>query len=114
MSIGIASAVTSYARIHMNKIKLDLLNKGVVIYYSDTDSLVTDKPLDNDLVGTSLGLFKLEHKVKRGYFISSKTSCLITEDYKWRIKTKGSDNHELTGYDFIKLYKRYTVKTSIT
>lgn len=59
VSIGIASAVTSYAGIHMNKIKLDLFNKGVVIYYSDTDSLVTDKPLDNDLVGTSLGLFKL-------------------------------------------------------
>ena len=43
MSIATAAMVTSYARIYMNKIKLEVLNNGGQIYYSDTDSLVIDK-----------------------------------------------------------------------
>ena len=35
--------VTSYARIFMNKIKLEILNNGGLIYYTDTDSIVIDK-----------------------------------------------------------------------
>ena len=45
VSIAIASAVTSYARIFMAKTKLDLLAIGGKIYYTDTDSLITDQPL---------------------------------------------------------------------
>ena len=57
-------------------------------------------------------MFKLEHKVKRGYFISSKTYCLILEDYKPIIKYKVADNHGLTEDDFIKLYEGCTIKVS--
>ena len=46
ISIPVASAVTSYARIYMSKVKLDILNKGGKIFYSDTDSIITDIELD--------------------------------------------------------------------
>ena len=48
----------------MNKIKLDVLNKGGSIYYTDTDSIVTDIKLDESVVGKDLGKFKLEHEVE--------------------------------------------------
>jgi DNA polymerase type B, organellar and viral len=40
-SIAISAMVNSYARIYMHKIKLDILKRGGVIYYSDTDLLIT-------------------------------------------------------------------------
>ena len=91
VSIAIASAVTSYARVYMNKTKLMLEYLGIKIYYSDTDSLVTDKPMPKELVGSMIGQFKLEHIVKRAYFISNKTYCLILNDERESevIKAKG-------------------------
>ena len=59
VSIAIAASITSYARIFINKVKLEVLNKGGNIYYSDTDSIVINIPLDNKLVGTDIGQFKL-------------------------------------------------------
>lgn len=79
-SVAIAAAITSYARIYMSNIKLNIFNSGGSIYYMDTDSIVTDKPLREDLVGKDLGQFKLEFNVKEGYFISSKTYCLVLKD----------------------------------
>nr|QBM09675.1 hypothetical protein [Dactylella sp.] len=91
VSIAITAAITGYARIYMNKIKLEILKNGGNIYYMDTDSIVTDKPLHESLIGKELGQFKLEYKIKEAYFISSKTYCLITEDPKEPIviKSKG-------------------------
>lgn len=43
----------------MSKVKLDILNKGGNIYYTDTDSLVTDIELKKDLIGKEKGKFKL-------------------------------------------------------
>ena len=75
-----AAAVTSYARLFMSKVKLDILNKGGHIYYTDTDSIVTDIPLEESLVGPKLGQFKLEYEIKEGYFISAKIYCLVLKD----------------------------------
>nr|YP_005351174.1 DNA polymerase type B2 [Peltigera malacea]AEK48302.1 DNA polymerase type B2 [Peltigera malacea] len=80
VSLSTASAVTAYARIHMGKIKLDIINKGGQIYYSDTDSIVTDISLDEKIVGKDIGQFKLEYKVKKGFFISSKLYFLVLHD----------------------------------
>jgi len=49
-SIVISAAVTAYARIHISKIKLDILSKGGKIFYSDTDSIYIDRPLPDYLV----------------------------------------------------------------
>jgi len=72
-SIPISAAVTAYARIHISKIKLDILKMGGKIYYSNTDSIVTDIQLsDNYVSNKELGKLKLEHEIKDGIFISGK------------------------------------------
>jgi hypothetical protein len=110
VSLVISAAVTAYARIYMNKIKLDILSKGGNIYYTDTDSIVTDISLDNSLIGSELGKFKLEYIVKEGYFISPKTYCLILENGHTIIKTKGLLNDSLNVEKFKDLYKGINVK----
>ena len=88
----------------MSKVKLDIKKKGNLIYYTDTDSIVTNKPLDPSLIGTELGKFKLEHKVQRGYFISSKTYLLVSEKGKGIVvKAKGVNEKTLNENSFIKL-----------
>nr|YP_010160567.1 DNA polymerase [Gymnopilus junonius]QRH17753.1 DNA polymerase [Gymnopilus junonius] len=54
-NVAIASAVTSYARIHMIPFKLNY-----DVYYSDTDSIFTSDKLPDSLVGKDLGLMKDE------------------------------------------------------
>lgn len=50
VSISTASAVLSYARIYMCKIKLHILNNNGNIYYTDTDSIITDIKLSDEFV----------------------------------------------------------------
>lgn len=115
VSIAIASAVTSYARISINKAKLDIIDRGGNIYYSDTDSIVTNTRLDSSLVGTKLGQFKLEHIIKEAYFISSKTYLIIDMFSNIIIKAKGvSKNSKLNKNDFINLYKGQKLTTGRT
>ena len=52
-NVAIASAVTSYARIHMIPFKVD----GYCVY-SDTDSVFTTKKLDSKFLGVELGYMK--------------------------------------------------------
>lgn len=111
VSIAIASAVTAYSRIFMNKIKLDILSKGGKIYYTDTDSIVTDIKLDNSLVGIKLGQFKLEHEIEEAYFISTKTYCIRNNKGKVIIKSKTADSSKLSFEDFENLYLGKNVET---
>ena len=106
ISIAISAMNTSYARIHMNKIKLDILNNGGNIYYSDTDSLVVDKKLDiSNLLGNELGKFKIEFKnIKEAYFISNKTYCLVLDNNEIIIKAKGIKNNSINLEDFKAMY----------
>jgi len=46
INIGIAAAVTAYARTHMSQFKN---NSNYNLYYSDTDSIYIDSPLDISL-----------------------------------------------------------------
>jgi hypothetical protein len=80
ISLVIAAAITAYARIHMAEIKLDLLGNKGNLYYTDTDSIVTDIALDSKLIGNKLGQFKLEYEIDKAYFISSKTYCLVLKE----------------------------------
>ena len=94
ISVAISSAITAYARVFMNKIKLDIISKGGYLYYTDTDSIVTNIKLDNKLVGKDIGQFKLVSEIKEGYFISNKSYALKTFDDKTIIKCKGFSNIE--------------------
>ncbi|RKF65812.1 putative DNA polymerase [Erysiphe neolycopersici] len=111
VAISISAAVTAYARIYMSKIKLEILEKGGEIYYSDTDSIVTNTELPMNLVGKELGKFKVEYKIKEAYFISSKTYCLVLEDEYVTdenkgviIKSKGVFDNSLKLEDFKNMY----------
>ena len=113
VSIVIAAAVTAYGRIHISKIKQDILNIGGNIYYSDTDSIVTNIELPKNMVDSKeLGKLKLEHLVKRGYFITSKTYCLVIDDNNHIIKSSGAESTSLTLEDFVLMLKGIPVKTS--
>lgn len=66
-NIAIASAITSYARIHLYDIITDVENYGGKILYCDTDSIVTDiclehiEPLNTKYIGTDIGMLKREY-----------------------------------------------------
>lgn len=52
------------------KKKLEILKNGGTVFYTDTDSLVTDKTyINQSWIGNKIGQFKLEFEVKEAYFI---------------------------------------------
>ena len=112
VSVSISSAITAYSRVFMSKLKLDILNKNGEIYYTDTDSIVTDVPLNESIIGEEIGKFKLEHKIKEGYFLSNKTYCLVKHDDSVVIKVKGVNSKKLSLQDFKDMYVGKDVKTT--
>jgi hypothetical protein len=85
-NIAIASAVTAEARVHMSVFKN---NSDFHLYYSDTDSVVTDRMLPSIMVGKTLGLLKLEYVIDKAVFLAPKVYGLITSDGDEIIKIKG-------------------------
>nr|YP_009487300.1 hypothetical protein [Russula lepida]AWB36202.1 hypothetical protein [Russula lepida] len=102
VSIGIAAAITSYARIHMSQFKN---NPNFNLYYSDTDSIYIDKPLPESMISsTILGKMKLEYILKKAIFLAPKVYYLETEEGKIIYKVKGLKHDiKLTMEDFKKL-----------
>lgn len=89
--VAISAAITSYGRIFMSQF---LADPDITIYYTDTDSVWVDKPLDPSVVGKGLGLFKLEHFAKEAVFIAPKVyGALIlneeTNSISELVKVKG-------------------------
>lgn len=79
VSISTAAATVSYARVQMAKMLLYVLNNGGKLYYTDTDSIVTDIELPNDIIHPK-EIGKLEIRTccycipkGSGYFIADKT-----------------------------------------
>ena len=101
VSVGIASAVTAYARTYMTKFKNNPLFN---LYYSDTDSIFTDKELGLELIGDEIGKFKLEYIFTIAVFLGPKIYGGITTDGKIIIKIKGFKKaSEVQLSDLIKL-----------
>lgn len=87
ISLPISAAVTAYARIHMSQLKI---NTEYNLFYTDTDSIVIDKPLENDMVdSTSLGLMKLENNYLEFVALSPKVYGGITVKKNEITKVKG-------------------------
>lgn len=119
VSVIIAALVTSFARVYLNNIILNVLNKGGNIYYMDTDSLVIDNKgfdilNDRKLIGKDIGQFKLEYEINKGYFISNKTYCLITNQTHNNtiIKAKGVTKNTLTVKNFQDLYNNININAN--
>jgi hypothetical protein len=60
------------------------------LYYSDTDSLILNCQLPNEVVGPELGKFKLEYEAKEGIFLAPKVYSLLLDDNSEITKIKGS------------------------
>lgn len=75
-NVGVASAITSYARMKLYQAIVDIESKGHTVYYCDTDSIITDCKLNDypDLMkrympdgeGKALGSLKNEADEKMG------------------------------------------------
>ena len=102
-SICHAALITASARVEMfNTIKL-LTDLGIKVFYMDTDSLFTDKPIPEYLVdATKLGKYKLENIYKEAVFLAPKVYGGILNNGTEVIKVKGLKyNNELT-FDSLK------------
>ena len=67
INVAIASAITAGARVHMSIFKNNPLFN---LYYSDTDSAVTDQQLPQDMIGSELGQMKLEYIINKAIFLA--------------------------------------------
>ena len=113
-SVVISAAITAYARIHINKLKLHIINLGGEIYYSDTDSIVTNIQLSGSLISPNkLGLLKLEHVCSEAIFISNKIYWMYDVKGKIHTKAKGVKSSSLSYGDFLTLYNNTSVKTAV-
>jgi hypothetical protein len=86
INIAIASTITASARVHKSYFKN---NPDFRLYYSDTDSVVTDKPISDFMVGSKLGQMKLEHNIEKAVFLAPKVYGLVDVDGNETIKVKG-------------------------
>ena len=105
ISIPVAAAVTSYARIYMSKVKLNILKNNGKIYYSDTDSIITDIELDKSFVDPKqIGKFKHEHDLEIAIIPAPKVYCMkikdpdniLPGDKNYIMKAKGGSSKKLT------------------
>jgi DNA polymerase elongation subunit (family B) len=97
--VGIAAAVTSYARIEMIELKMLLIKLGIKLYYTDTDSFFVDKELPSYLIGTDLGQLKDElngNIIKKAYFLGIKKYGYIDNNEKIHSTFSGIERNSLT------------------
>jgi len=108
ISIPISLAVTANARVHMSQFKT---MDDVIVYYSDTDSIDINKPLDSKFVGKELGKMKLEHIFNKVVYLAPKVYGGMTADYEY-VRVKGVKDY--VSFDELEplLYKSKTLEIS--
>jgi hypothetical protein len=107
-SLPLAITVTANARIFMHKTIMLLENLGIKVFYISTDSVVTDKPLPDNLVGKLLGQFRLVDKIVVGYFIGPNFYGYLNDKNIFISKARGLGD-SLTQEDFELLLKGETI-----
>ena len=77
----------------------------------DTDSIILSKPLDPKYLGADIGLFKLEHIIKEGFYHSKKFYLIVDNNNNIIIKAKGinNENNVLNYNSFVELFKGNTL-----
>ena len=111
-NVAIAAAVTSYARIEMMELKMLLLSLGIKLYYTDTDSIFTDKELPNYLIGSELGQLKDELNggvIRKAYFLGIKKYGYIDSDNKVHSIFSGIKRDSLTWNEIEQIANGYTL-----
>ena len=85
-NVAISSAITALARVHMSQF---FNNYNHQVYYTDTDSIITDKPLSESLVGKNLGQMTLENTYTKFITLGPKFYGGITSNGHTILKIKG-------------------------
>lgn len=84
-AVQLAAAITANARIYM----YPYISREDS-YYTDTDSVVLGQPLPEEVISSSvLGMFKLEDRISKGFFLAPKSYCYYRKDGTNVIKYKG-------------------------
>ncbi|KKM63353.1 hypothetical protein LCGC14_1512290, partial [marine sediment metagenome] len=97
----IAAAITGWAHVIMLQDFARVAEFGGQICYTDTDSLVTDKYIPKDMVGTSLGTYRLEHDHDTFFGVAPKFYYRVPKKLEEKIegKIKGIPNYNATRKD---------------
>jgi hypothetical protein len=110
--VGIAAAVTSYARIEMMELKMLLIKLGIKLYYTDTDSFFVDKELPEYLIGKDLGQLKDELNggvIKKAYFLGIKKYGYIDENNAVHSVFSGIERNSLSWNEVGKIANGFTI-----
>jgi DNA polymerase elongation subunit (family B) len=110
--VGIAAAVTAYARMEMAELKMLLKKLGINIYYTDTDSLFVDKELPEYLIGNNLGQLKDELSgglIKKAYFLGIKKYGYLDNLDKVHSVFSGVERNSLTWSEIEQISKGITI-----
>nr|QWO71460.1 DNA polymerase [Termitomyces sp. T132]QWO71465.1 DNA polymerase [Termitomyces sp. T8] len=108
-AVQISAMISSYARTSINPFKNI---PGNIAIASNTDSLILEHPLPNDLIGRELGQWKLEHTFNNGIFVRPKLYCYEDSNTNELIrKAAGVNAAKLTSEDYAKLCKGENVHT---
>lgn len=103
VNVAIAATITAAGRTYMSLFKNQ---EEFDLYYTDTDSIVINKPLSNPaFVGTALGQLKLEHELKEAVFLAPKVYAIKTISNQEIVKVKGVTKEAIAseGLNFDKL-----------
>jgi len=104
--VGIAAAVTAYARIEMLELKMLLIKLGIKLYYTDTDSIFVDKELPQELIGSDLGQLKDELKggwIKKAYFLGIKKYGYLDDNNITHSIFSGIERNTLTWNEILQI-----------
>jgi len=110
--VGIASAVTSYARIEMIELKMLLIKLGIKLYYTDTDSIFVDKDLPHYLIGKDLGQLKDELSgsvIKKAYFLGIKKYGYLDENNEVHSIFSGVERNTLSWTEIEQIANGFTI-----
>lgn len=112
--IQLASAISAYSRIKLiNDIIDHVKNNNSIVYYYDTDSIVTNTKLNEELLDKKeIGKYKLEYEFEKGIFISPKIYFIENKiNNKNNIKFKGLKKDETKYYSY-ELFKQFLIKNN--
>lgn len=101
IQVQVGAYVTSYARLVLLKALRKQAEKGEV-YYCDTDSIVCEKPLDEDMIdNVQIGKWGLENVLLKGLFLQPKVYTEVTlEDTNFKFKGVTKERQKTFDYSF--------------
>ena len=111
ISVPLAAAITSYSRMIMNDYKNI---PGNDVFYSDTDSVVLQKPLPEDMINNELGGMKFEFKINPGVFPGPKLYALELENGETLIKIRGLHSGDIKFEEMLDILNNKTLNANHT